>query len=117
MQQNVTGETGIETPWIRSHNNGELNGTFAGKEVTLAGWVAKRRDHGGLVFIDLRDRYGVTQLVFDPATSGDAKSKEAAESLRGEYVISVEGVVRRRPGEMVNPKLATGEIEIAVSAL
>jgi aspartyl-tRNA synthetase len=110
-------ETGIETPWIRTHNNGELNGTFDGKKVTLVGWVAKRRDHGGLVFIDLRDRYGVTQLVFDPATSGDAKTKEAAESLRSEFVISVEGSVRRRPSEMVNPKLITGEIEIAVSAL
>ncbi|MGZ3684778.1 MAG: aspartate--tRNA ligase [Bdellovibrionota bacterium] len=117
MQQNVTGETGIETPWIRSHNNGELNGTFAGKEVTLAGWVAKRRDHGGLVFIDLRDRYGITQLVFDPATSGDPASKEAAESLRSEFVISVKGVVRPRPGDMVNPKIATGEIEIAVNEL
>jgi aspartyl-tRNA synthetase len=110
-------ETGIETPWIRTHTCGELNGTFDGKEVTLAGWVAKRRDHGGLIFIDLRDRYGITQLTFDPAISGDPKTKEAAESLRTEFVISVKGVVRRRPGEMVNPKLATGEVEIAVSEL
>ncbi|HEY8278149.1 MAG TPA: aspartate--tRNA ligase [Bdellovibrionota bacterium] len=115
MQPNV--ETGIETPWIRSHTCGELNGDFNGKEVTLAGWVAKRRDHGGLIFIDLRDRYGITQLVFDPATSGDPKSKEAAESLRSEFVISIKGVVRRRPGEMVNPKLATGEIEVSVREL
>ena len=112
-----TVETGIETPWIRTHNNGELSGSFAGKEIVLAGWVAKRRDHGGLVFIDLRDRYGITQLVFDPATSGDPKSKEAAESLRSEFVISVKGVVRRRPDTMVNPKIATGEIEIAVDEL
>jgi aspartyl-tRNA synthetase len=110
-------DTGIETPWIRTHTCGELNGAFDGKEVTLAGWVAKRRDHGGLVFIDLRDRYGITQLVFDPALSGDPKSKEAAESLRSEFVISVKGVVRRRPDNMVNPKLATGEIEINVTEL
>jgi aspartyl-tRNA synthetase len=110
-------DTGIETPWIRTHTCGELNGTFDGKEVVLAGWVAKRRDHGGLVFIDLRDRYGITQLVFDPAISGDPKSKEAAESLRSEFVISVKGVVRRRPDDMVNPKIATGEIEISVREL
>jgi len=112
-----TVETGIETPWIRTHTCGELNGDFAGKEVVLAGWVSKRRDHGGLIFIDLRDRYGITQLVFDPSTSGDAKTKEGAESLRSEFVISVKGVVRRRPGEMVNPKIATGEIEISVTEL
>lgn len=110
-------ENTIETPWIRTHTCGELNGEYEGKEVVLAGWVAKRRDHGGLIFIDLRDRYGLTQLVFDPALSGDAKTKQAAEGIRSEFVISVKGVVRRRPGEMVNPKIATGEIEISVSEL
>jgi aspartyl-tRNA synthetase len=113
--QNV--EHSIETPWIRSHTNGELTGSHDGTEVTLAGWVAKRRDHGGLIFIDLRDRYGITQLVFDPALSGSAKTKEEAEAIRSEYVISVKGTVRRRPAEMVNPKLATGEIEIVVNEL
>jgi aspartyl-tRNA synthetase len=112
-----TVENSIETPWIRTHTCGDLNGEFEGKEVVLAGWVAKRRDHGGLIFIDLRDRYGLTQLVFDPAASGDARSKQDAEHLRSEYVISVKGVVRRRPEEMVNPKLSTGEIEIAVKEL
>ena len=110
-------EHSIETPWIRSHTNGELTGAQEGKEVTLAGWVAKRRDHGGLIFIDLRDRYGITQLVFDPAISGDNRSKEDAEQVRGEYVISIKGIVRRRPAEMVNPKLATGEIEVSVTEL
>jgi len=113
--QNV--EHSIETPWLRSHTNGELTGAHEGKEVTLAGWVAKRRDHGGLIFIDLRDRYGITQLVFDPALSGDSATKEGAEKVRSEYVLSVKGIVRRRPGEMVNPKLATGEIEIVVKEL
>lgn len=112
-----TVENSIETPWIRTHTCGDLNGTFEGKEVVLAGWVAKRRDHGGLIFIDLRDRYGITQLVFDPAISGDTRSKQDAEHIRSEYVISVKGIVRRRPGEMVNPKISTGEIEISVTEL
>jgi aspartyl-tRNA synthetase len=112
-----TVENSIETPWIRTHTCGDLNGDFEGKEVVLAGWVAKRRDHGGLIFIDLRDRYGITQLVFDPAISGDTRSKQDAEHIRSEYVISVKGIVRRRPGEMVNPKISTGEIEISVTEL
>ena len=112
-----TVENSIETPWIRTHTCGELNGTFANKEVVLAGWVAKRRDHGGLIFIDLRDRYGMTQLVFDPSASGNEGTKGDAEHIRSEYVISVKGKVRQRPGEMVNPKIATGEIEIAVTEL
>src|SRR5688500_19555583 len=110
-------ENTIETPWIRSHTCGELNGSFDGKEVVLAGWVAKRRDHGGLIFIDLRDRYGITQLVFDPALSGDNATKKAAEGIRSEYVISVKGGVRGRPGGMVNPKIATGESETTVQRL
>lgn len=113
----MTIENSIETPWIRTHTCGELKGDFAGKEVVLAGWVSKRRDHGGLIFIDLRDRYGITQLVFDPAISGDVRSKEDAETIRSEFVISVTGTVRRRPDEMVNPKISTGEIEIAVKEL
>lgn len=107
----------IETPWLRSHTCGELNATFEGKEVTLSGWVAKRRDHGGLIFIDLRDRYGITQLVFDPNASGNAASKTEAEKIRSEFVISIKGVVRNRPEEMVNPKIKTGEIEVSVSEL
>jgi aspartyl-tRNA synthetase len=105
-----------ETSWIRTHSCGDLKGESEGQEVVLAGWVAKRRDHGGLIFIDLRDRYGITQLVFDPA-GGDKRSKEEAENIRSEYVISVKGTVRRRPPEMVNPKITTGEIEVSVKEL
>lgn len=112
-----TVEHNIETPWIRTHTCGDLSAAEEGKEVILAGWVAKRRDHGGLIFIDLRDRYGITQLVFDPATSGDTRSKEEADKVRGEFVLSVKGTVRRRPSDMVNPKLATGEIEVMVHEL
>jgi len=79
------------------------------------GWVLRRRDHGGLVFIDLRDRYGITQLVFEPETASDVHEK--AHDLRSEYVIAVEGVVRRRPEGMENPKLKTGMIEVVCTAL
>lgn len=112
-----TVENSIETPWIRSHTCGELNAEFEGKEVVLAGWVAKRRDHGGLIFIDLRDRYGISQLVFDPAKSGDSKTKEEADKARSEFVISIKGIVRRRPDDMINPKITTGEIEVEVTEL
>lgn len=112
-----TVENTIETPWIRTHTCGELNGEMEGKEVILAGWVAKRRDHGGLIFIDLRDRYGITQLVFDPATSGDEKTKLEADKARSEYVLSIKGIVRRRPDDMINPKITTGEIEVMVKEL
>jgi aspartyl-tRNA synthetase len=81
-----------------------------GKEVTLSGWVNSRRDHGGIIFIDLRDRYGLTQLRFDPETSKDAWQE--ADKLRSEFVVKVTGKVLLRPDDMVNKKLATGEIEI-----
>ena len=112
-----TVENTIETPWIRTHTCGELNGEMEGTEVILAGWVAKRRDHGGLIFIDLRDRYGITQLVFDPAISGDEKTKLEADKARSEFVLSIKGVVRCRPGDMINPKITTGEIEVMVKEL
>ncbi len=79
------------------------------------GWVSKRRDHGGIIFIDLRDRYGVTQILFDP--SADVSVYERAKDLRGEYVIAVKGVVRKRPDEMRNPKMATGDIELVANGL
>jgi len=102
---------------VRSHTCGELKASNLDHEVTLCGWIAKRRDHGGLVFADLRDRYGITQIVFDPALAGGSKAHEAAGKIRGEYVIWCKGKVRRRPDGMTNLKHATGEIEVACTDL
>jgi len=95
----------------RTHSCGALRGADIGKEVVLFGWVHGRRDHGGVVFIDLRDREGLTQVVFDPDLSKEAHG--AAEKLRSEWVIGIRGKVRSR-GTMVNAKIATGEIEVEV---
>jgi len=99
----------------RSHSCGVLRLKDAGVEVVLMGWVQRRRDHGGLIFVDLRDREGLTQVVFDPKVNPDAHIK--AGVLRDEYVIAIRGVVDPRPPEMVNPNLPTGEIEILVEEL
>jgi aspartyl-tRNA synthetase len=95
---------------LKSHNCGELRKNHAGQKVTLAGWVHRRRDHGGKVFIDLRDREGIVQVVFNPQVSQEAY--EIAGSFRSEYVIQVIGEVVSRPEGTENPKLATGDIEI-----
>jgi aspartyl-tRNA synthetase len=95
---------------MRTHNCGELRQDAVGQRVQLCGWVDTVRDHGGMIFIDLRDRYGRTQVIFDPQDSREAWN--LAQSTRGEYVIRVEGVVEARPADMINPKLATGEIEV-----
>ncbi|NPV09518.1 MAG: aspartate--tRNA ligase [Anaerolineae bacterium] len=95
---------------LRSHTCGELRSSHAGQHVSLAGWVHRRRDHGGLVFVDLRDRYGLTQIVFDPSDS--AKAHAIAETVKAEYVLRVKGEVRLRPEGMANPDLETGEIEV-----
>ncbi|MDD5669072.1 MAG: aspartate--tRNA ligase [Candidatus Omnitrophica bacterium] len=95
---------------LRTHTCGQLNKNDAGKEVILCGWVAVRRDHGKLIFIDLRDRYGITQVVFIPKESGAAHTK--AQELRSEFVVKLKGKVNARPAGNVNPKLATGEIEL-----
>ena len=100
---------------IRTHHLNELSKKHIGSKVTVCGWVNRRRDHGGLIFIDLRDRYGITQIVFDPKIDEQAHSK--AEQLRSEWVIKVSGLVRSRGEKMANPNLATGEIEVAVSSL
>lgn len=99
----------------RSHHCGELNLKDNGKSVFLQGWVQKRRDHGGVVFVDLRDRYGITQVVFNPQTA--PKAHEWAIQLRSEFVIGVKGIVHVRPEGMVNENLSTGSIEILASEL
>jgi aspartyl-tRNA synthetase len=96
----------------KTHTCGELRLEHAGRHVTLAGWVHRRRDHGGVIFIDLRDRFGLTQVVINPANVRSPEVFAQAEALRNEYVIQVEGVVAPRPAGMANPKLATGEIEV-----
>ncbi|MCI5227832.1 MAG: aspartate--tRNA ligase, partial [Candidatus Electrothrix sp. AX2] len=86
-----------------------------GQEVVLMGWVLRRRDHGGVIFIDLRDRQGITQVVFNPEINPDVHAK--AHQLRSEWVLAVKGKVEARPDDMANPKLKTGEIEVLVSEL
>jgi aspartyl-tRNA synthetase len=95
---------------LKSHSCGELNRTHVGSRVTLAGWVHRRRDHGGLTFIDLRDREGIVQVVYNPELA--AECHRIATEMRNEYVVSVTGKVSLRPEGTVNPKLPTGEIEI-----
>src|SRR2546430_9696921 len=85
---------------------GSLRASDEGSEVELYGWVARRRDHGGLIFIDLRDRWGPVQIVFNPAHGADAHS--AASDLRAEYVVRVKGIVGHRPEGSENPRMATG---------
>ncbi|MEX2160904.1 MAG: aspartate--tRNA ligase [Anaerolineales bacterium] len=97
----------------KSHTCGELRGQHAGQTVTLAGWVHRRRDHGGLTFIDLRDRFGLVQVVTDPEKAPEAH--KAFEPVRSEWVLQVVGRVRKRPEGMANPGLATGDIEVEVA--
>ena len=99
----------------RSHHCGLLTAAEAGQQVTLSGWVAKRRDHGGLIFIDLRDRSGIVQIVIDTETAGD--SFKVAEDMRNEFVVSITGCVRLRTEDTINRNIPTGEIEIEASSL
>lgn len=101
--------------WKRSNSCGELNSLDIDKDVLLMGWVQRRRDHGGLIFIDLRDREGLTQVVFNPEAEIAAHAK--AHSLRSEYVIAIKGKVSKRPEGTVNPNLKTGEIEVIADSL
>jgi aspartyl-tRNA synthetase len=94
---------------------GQVRPDHVGNEVVLCGWVHRRRDHGGLVFVDLRDREGLVQVVFNPGDSPEAHAK--ADGLRVEYVLSVRGTVRRRPKGTENPNLPTGEVEVAAASL
>ena len=99
----------------RTHHCRELGAKDVGRQVVLMGWVQRRRDHGGVIFIDLRDREGITQVVFNPAESQEVHAK--AHGLRGEYVIGVRGMVEPRPAGMANPNLKTGAIEVLVTEL
>ncbi len=99
---------------MRTHYCGHLNESHLDQEVTLCGWVNRRRDHGGVIFIDLRDREGLMQVVFDPDSP---ETFATAERVRSEYVLTVTGKVRRRPAGTENPSLPTGQVELAVSAL
>ena len=98
--------------FARTHTCGELNAGHLGEEVRLCGWVQFRRDHGGLIFVDLRDRAGLTQVVFIPEVA--PKAHESAHILRSEYVVALDGYVRARPEGMANSNMPTGEIEVVV---
>jgi aspartyl-tRNA synthetase len=99
--------------WRRTHTCAGLGSQQLGQEACLMGWVQYRRDHGGLIFIDLRDRHGLTQVVFSPEVAPEAHAR--AHVLRTEFVLAIKGMVRARPDDMVNPKLATGAIEVYVT--
>ena len=101
---------------MHTHTCGELRREDIGREVALTGWVWHRRDHGGLIFVDLRDRAGVTQVSFDPEHSGGI-AFHTAETIRSEWPIKVVGTVRKRPEGQANEKLATGQIEVLVSEI
>ena len=99
---------------MRSHYSGQIDRSLIGKELAVAGWLHRRRDHGGVIFVDLRDREGLLQIVFDP---DDPEMFAQAERLRGEYVIAVQGVLRVRPEGTINPELPTGEFELVAKEL
>ena len=94
---------------MRSHPCGALNSAHVGEVVALTGWVHRRRDHGGVIFLDVRDRTGIVQVVYDPDTE---ESFQAADRVRSEYVLRMTGRVRRRQTGAENPNMATGEIEV-----
>ena len=99
---------------MRTQYCGQINADSIGSEVEVAGWVHRRRDHGGVIFVDLRDREGLLQIVFDPDTP---EIFAAAERIRSEYVLSVRGKVRPRPEGTINPNLPSGEVEVLATAL
>lgn len=99
----------------RTHSCIELGDSHIGQDVVLMGWVQHRRDHGGVIFVDLRDREGITQIVFDPSFSANVHEK--AQEIRSEYVLGIKGKVSARPDDMVNPRMSTGAIEVLVDEL
>src|SRR5512143_1332980 len=98
----------------KTHNCGELRLLHVGQTVKLAGWLHKRRDHGGLIFLDLRDRSGLVQITVDPSNSA---AYEAADKSRAEYVLQITGTVRARPAGLANPNLPSGDIEVIAEAI
>src|SRR3989344_5138006 len=100
---------------FRTHTCGELKKNHLNKKVQLAGWVATRRDHGGIIFIDLRDRYGITQIIFDP--NFHKQAYQQAEFLRREDCIKISGIVKSRKKGMQNRQLPTGQIEVFINQL
>lgn len=105
----------MEAQLIRTHKNAHLSDKNLGETVTLNGWVYRRRDHGGVIFVDLRDISGIIQLVFDPVFN--AQAHKIADELRSEYVISVKGIIHARSEENINPQLPTGKIEVFVNEI
>src|ERR1700692_4780558 len=99
---------------MRTHYCGQVNERLTGASVAVCGWVHRRRDHGGVIFVDLRDREGLLQVVFRPE---DAALFQQAEKLRSEYVVQVTGVVNARPDGTVNANLPTGEVELVSTQL
>eukprot|EP01036_Dinobryon_divergens_P060762 gene60762-81028_t len=95
----------------RTHTCGQLRPEHVGQQARLSGWVQRKRDHGNLLFIDLRDHYGLTQLVIDP----ESPAFELASTVRSEWVIKVDGVVKVRAPEAVNPKMPTGAVEVFIA--
>ncbi len=112
---NIKGKRPISVNQYRTHTNNELSKKNVGERARLSGWVQNKRDHGNLVFIDLRDKWGITQLAFNP--SKDKESWQKISGIKSEYVITVEGIVAERPIDMVNDKVKTGEIELLVDNL
>jgi len=99
---------------MRSHYCGSINETNIDQEVTLCGWIHRRRDHGGVIFLDLRDREGIAQIVIDPDTP---ESFSLAEKVRHEYVVSLTGRVRQRPEGTANNEMGTGQVEVLCQSL
>ncbi|HTZ50967.1 MAG TPA: OB-fold nucleic acid binding domain-containing protein, partial [Spirochaetia bacterium] len=99
----------------RSTTCGALRAADAGRKVVLNGWVHRHRDHGGIRFFDIRDRYGITQVVVDADAAAELRA--VSEQLKFEYCVAVEGTVRARPGSMANPNMPTGQVEVQASRI
>src|SRR5690348_16741648 len=99
----------------KTHTCGEIRATHTNEQVTVAGWVHRRRDHGGVIFLDLRDRYGIVQVTVNPNLSKE--TREAVSNVRMEWVLQITGMVQKRPAGMVNPKMQTGAVEVVAQSI